>query len=129
MLVNDVVVDTYSFAGTGNVPAVNNGNGKADYLLSGFSSFGATDTVKFHFVFDDANDGTEQVFLVGQRHRCPCLPPPGCCSRALPDLDSWPGGEPRPEVSSNFVQGTPLRRGFFFRADRFRNRRTSVIQT
>ena len=65
MLVNGSVVDTYSFAGTGNVPAVNNGNGKADYLLSGFSSFGATDTVQFHFVFNNANDGTEQVFLVG----------------------------------------------------------------
>ena len=27
--------------------------------------------------------------------RCP--PPRGCCCRALPDLDSWPGDEPRPE--------------------------------
>jgi hypothetical protein len=34
MAVNGVVVDTFSFAGTGNVPAGNNGNGYADYILS-----------------------------------------------------------------------------------------------
>ncbi len=64
MWVNGVVVD--SFAGSvGNVPATNNGNGYADFLLSNFSSFTATDTVQFHFVFNNANDGTENVFLIG----------------------------------------------------------------
>jgi len=64
MLVDGLVVD--SFAGsTGNVPAGNNGNGYADYLLGNFSSFGAANTVQFHFVFDNANDGTENVFLIG----------------------------------------------------------------
>lgn len=63
MLLNGVVVDT--FAGPMDVPAGNNGNGYADYLLSNFSSFGANDTVQFHFVFDNANDGTENVFLIG----------------------------------------------------------------
>ena len=63
MLVNGSVVDT--FTGTpGNVLATNNGNGYADYLLTNFSSFNAADTVQFHFVFDDANDGTENVFIV-----------------------------------------------------------------
>lgn len=64
MLKNSAVVD--SFAGSvGNVPAGNNGNGYADYLLGNFSSFTATDTVQFHFVFNNANDGTENVFLIG----------------------------------------------------------------
>jgi hypothetical protein len=64
MLVNGVVVDTFS-GSVGNVPAGNNGNGYADYLLSNFSGFTSTDTVQFHFVFDNANDGTENVFLIG----------------------------------------------------------------
>ena len=36
-----------------------------DYLLANFSSFLSTDTIQFHFVFTDANDGTENVFLIG----------------------------------------------------------------
>lgn len=64
MLKNGVVVDTYT-GSTGNVPASNNGNGYADFLLSNFSSFTAADTIQFHFVFNDANDGTENVFLIG----------------------------------------------------------------
>jgi hypothetical protein len=63
MLLNNAVVD--SFLGPLDVPAGNNGNGYADYLLSNFSSFGAGDTVQFHFVFSNANDGTENVFLIG----------------------------------------------------------------
>jgi hypothetical protein len=65
MAINGNVVDTFSFAGAGNVPAGNNGNGYADYLLGNFSSFLSTDTIQFHFVFNDANDGTENVFLIG----------------------------------------------------------------
>jgi hypothetical protein len=65
MIVNNVVVDTFSFAGTGNVPAGNNGNGYADYLLGNFHSFAAGDLIQFHFVFNNANDGTENVFLIG----------------------------------------------------------------
>lgn len=64
MLLNGVVVDSFSFAGMGNVPAINNGNGYADYLLGNFSSFGADDSVQFHFVFNNANGGTENVFLI-----------------------------------------------------------------
>jgi hypothetical protein len=65
MLKNGNVVDTFLFGGTGNAAAGNNGNGYADYLLANFSSFLATDTIQFHFVFNDANDGTENVFLIG----------------------------------------------------------------
>jgi PEP-CTERM motif-containing protein len=65
MLKNGSVVDSFLFGGTGNVPAGNNGNGYADFLLENFSSFLATDTIQFHFVFNDANDGTENVFLIG----------------------------------------------------------------
>jgi len=64
MSVNGTIVSSYT-GSTGNVPAGNNGNGYADYLLSNFASFGANDTVSFHFVFNDANDGTENVFLIG----------------------------------------------------------------
>jgi hypothetical protein len=63
MLKNGVVVDTFT-GSTGNVPAGNNGNGYADYVLTNFSSFLATDTIQFHFVFSDANDGTENVFII-----------------------------------------------------------------
>lgn len=65
MIMNNVVVDTFSFAGAGNVPAGNNGNGYADYLLGNFSSFALGDLIQFHFVFNNANDGTENVFLIG----------------------------------------------------------------
>jgi hypothetical protein len=79
MAVNGNVVDTYSFAGSGNVPAGNNGNGYADFLLGNFSSFLGTDTIQFHFVFTDANDGTENLFLIGG----PATPTPEPISVAL----------------------------------------------
>jgi len=65
MSVNSVVVDTFSFGGSGNVPAGNNGNGYADYLLGNFHSFALGDHIQFHFVFNNANDGTENVFVIG----------------------------------------------------------------
>ena len=65
MSINNVVVDTFAFAGTGNVPAGNNGNGYADYLLGNFHSFAPGDYIQFHFVFNNANDGTENVFVLG----------------------------------------------------------------
>jgi len=76
MLKNGVVVDTFTFGGTGNVPAQNNGNGYADFVLSNFSSWLATDTLQFHFVFNNANDGTENVFLIGLPCTTNCTPPP-----------------------------------------------------
>ena len=65
MIMNNVVVDTFSFAGTGNVPAGNNGTGYADYVLGNFHSFAPGDWMQFHFVFNNANDVAENVFLIG----------------------------------------------------------------
>jgi hypothetical protein len=65
MSVNGSVVDTFSFGGSGNVGAGNNGNGFADYLISGFSTFAAGDLVQFHFVFNNANSGAENLFVIG----------------------------------------------------------------
>jgi hypothetical protein len=65
MLLNGTVVDSYTFLGSGNVPSTNNGNGYADYLLGNFSSFAAGDSVQFHLVFNNANAGTENLFLIG----------------------------------------------------------------
>jgi len=76
MLKNGSVVDTFLFAGTGNVPAGNNGNGYADFLLGNFSSFLSTDTIQFHFVFNNANDGTENVFLIGAPGTPASIPEP-----------------------------------------------------
>jgi hypothetical protein len=60
---NGSIVDTFT-GSTGNVPAGQNGNGFADFTLSNFSTFSNTDTVQFHLVFNDANDGTENVFII-----------------------------------------------------------------
>jgi hypothetical protein len=84
MLVNGVVVDTYT-GSVGNVPASNNGNGYADFLLSGFSSFTSTDTIQFHFVFNNANDGTENVFLIGGESVV-AVPEPGTYALMLAGL-------------------------------------------
>ena len=59
-----------------NVPAGNNGNGYADFLLQGFSTFGANDTVTFRFIFDDANDGAENVFVIAGQGPGPNTPVP-----------------------------------------------------
>jgi len=76
MSINGILTDTY-VGSTGNVPAGNNGNGYADYLLGGFSTFDGDDTVMFRFIFDDANDGTENVFLLAGPPNCPdCEPTP-----------------------------------------------------
>jgi hypothetical protein len=74
MIKNGSVVDTFT-GSTGNVPATNNGNGFADYLLSGFSAFTASDTIQFHFVFNDGNDGTESAFVVGTPTTAPVPEP------------------------------------------------------
>ncbi len=84
MLLNGTVVDTYT-GSLGNVPAGNNGNGYADFLLSGFSSFTSTDTIQFHFVFSDANDGTENVFLIGGES-VTAVPEPGTYALMLAGL-------------------------------------------
>lgn len=66
MWVNGAVVDTYT--GTaGNVPALANGNGYADYLISGFTSLAAyapTAEVVFRMVMSSMNDGPEKFFII-----------------------------------------------------------------
>jgi hypothetical protein len=73
MSINGVLTDTYT-GSAGNVPAGNNGNGYADYLLAGFSTFDGDDTVLFRFIFDDANDGAENVFVIAGQCRENCTP-------------------------------------------------------
>jgi hypothetical protein len=67
MKVNGVVVDLFSSSPATPVPASNNGNGWADYLLKTFNltGFAATDTVQFIMDMPVANDGAEQFFLIG----------------------------------------------------------------
>jgi hypothetical protein len=67
MLINGTVVST--FTGPALVPPTEgggNGNGYADYTLTGFSlaALSATDQVKFHAVMSGLNDGREQFFLI-----------------------------------------------------------------
>jgi hypothetical protein len=73
MMVNGVVTD--SFSTLTSVPASNNGNGYADYLLETFklASFAGTDSVQFIMNMPLANDGAEQFFLISAT---PTTPPP-----------------------------------------------------
>jgi len=70
MLINGVVVDTFSANPATLVPPTDgggNGNGYADYILTGFTSlagYSATDTVQFHVVMPVVNDGREEYFLI-----------------------------------------------------------------
>ena len=70
MAINGVVVDTYSASPATLVPPTTgggNGNGYADYLLSGFTSlagYNANDTVQFHVVMPIVDDGREEYFLI-----------------------------------------------------------------
>ena len=72
MLINGQVVDTFSANPAQLVPPTvggGNGNGYADYVLTGFTSlsgFKDTDTVQFHVVMPLVNDGREEYFLISQ---------------------------------------------------------------
>ncbi|QNI37140.1 PEP-CTERM sorting domain-containing protein [Edaphobacter albus] len=67
MFVNGIKVAGYDPSEPTPVPAVNNGNGYADYLLQGFSlaGFAESDQVFFTMAMPIANDGAEQFFLIG----------------------------------------------------------------
>ena len=73
MYINTVLTDF--LAGPVLVPQLQNGTGFADYLLSGFSSFDSDDVIRFRFQFDNANDGTENVFLLSGQPNTP-IPEP-----------------------------------------------------
>src|SRR6266851_7243876 len=69
MLINGGVVDTYTGSPTLVPPTTGggNGNGYADYTLTGFTSlasYSATDTVQFHVIMPLVNDGREEFFLI-----------------------------------------------------------------
>lgn len=77
MLVNDVVVDVFNSPNTPVPPTAGggNGNGYADYLLTGFTSLSLlndTDEIQFRAVMPLVNDGREQFFLTAAP-----APPPG----------------------------------------------------
>lgn len=77
MYVNGIKTAGYDPSEPTPVPAVNNGNGYADYLLKGFSlaGFGGNDQVYFTMAMPIANDGAEQFFLIGAQAQ-PNDPPP-----------------------------------------------------
>jgi hypothetical protein len=79
--INGVVVDTYSANPATLVPPTvggGNGNGYADYLLTGFTSLAGlpgTDTVQFTVDMPLVNDGREEYFLVST-NAVPSVPEP-----------------------------------------------------
>ncbi|MBK5292807.1 MAG: PEP-CTERM sorting domain-containing protein [Acidobacteriia bacterium] len=96
MLVNDVAVDTFSSSGTLVPPTVGggNGNGYADYLLTGFtslSSLNSDDIITFRAAMKVVNDGREQFFLI-----------------AAPPLQDPPVDDAVPEPASIALVGAGL---------------------
>jgi len=63
----DIVLAHYT--GPGSIAVNQNGNGFADYTLTGFSfaglGFNGSEQIYFHATWDTASDGAEQFFLVG----------------------------------------------------------------
>lgn len=64
------------FSGSSLLALANNGNGYADDLLSGFVAPSPTDAVHFVLSYLDANDGTEQFFLINTQSPPPTVPEP-----------------------------------------------------
>ena len=66
-------------AGSGGSALVltNNGNGFADAILSGFVAPRLADTVFFRLSYINANDGTEEFFLINTASPPPVVPEPG----------------------------------------------------
>ncbi|MDT8069134.1 MAG: PEP-CTERM sorting domain-containing protein [Terriglobia bacterium] len=79
-LINGVVVASFGTSGasTGGSLLVltNNGNGYADAILSGFVAPQEGDTVQFELTYLNANDGTEEFFLINTSAPPPVVPEP-----------------------------------------------------
>ena len=75
MSVNGVIVDTFTGSAK-NVRALSNGNGFADYTLSNSTTFFAKDNIRFHLVFNDADSGAENFFLVRRPNATASVPEP-----------------------------------------------------
>lgn len=73
---------SYGTAGSANLAdgttlaLVNNGNGYADDLITGFCSISSGDTVNFALTYLNANDGTEEFFLINPNNPPPTVPEP-----------------------------------------------------
>jgi len=64
MSINGVVTDTFASNVVGNVPSTNNGNGWADYVLTGFTAFNSAAQIQFHWILNDTDSGADNVFLI-----------------------------------------------------------------
>lgn len=68
MYIDKAVVDTYTYTGSlGNIPAIHQGAGWADYLITGFTSLeglSRTSIVAFDMKLSGMSDGAESFFLV-----------------------------------------------------------------
>jgi hypothetical protein len=68
MYIDGLVADTYTYMGSpGNIPAIHQGAGWADYLITGFSSLKGlplTSIVAFDMKLSGMSDGAESFFLV-----------------------------------------------------------------
>ncbi len=81
-LINGTVVASFGVSGSGTASdgqtlvLTNNGNGFADAILSGFVAPQPGDTVQFELTYLNANDGTEEFFLVNTSAPPPVVPEP-----------------------------------------------------
>jgi hypothetical protein len=79
-LINGSVVASFGTAGADSGGSLliltNNGNGYADAILSGFVAPQQGDTVQFELTYLNANDGTEEFFLINTEAPPPVVPEP-----------------------------------------------------
>lgn len=78
--INGIEVATFGTAGASSggstLILTNNGNGFADAILSGFVAPNPGDSVFFQLTYLNANDGTEEFFLVNTQNPPPVVPEP-----------------------------------------------------
>jgi hypothetical protein len=71
----------FDFTGSLNLPDIHNGNGKGDYLITGFNLFDAGvqpgDNLIFHAAWEGATDGAESFYIVAIPSEITTVPAPG----------------------------------------------------